>query len=84
MCNPHLAPSQPTPDWIYEIRLDGQLTTQWQVWFDNATCTPNADGTTTLVCPVIDQAALYGLLRKVRDLGLPLISVHRRPYSISD
>lgn len=84
MCNTHAVPSQPTPEWIYEIRLEGQLSPQWQAWFDNATCTPNTDGTTSLVCSVIDQAALHGLLRKVRDLGMPLISVHRWSNPLSD
>ena len=59
----------------YEIRLKGHLDTQWAAWFDGLTLTTESDGTTTLYGPVADQAALHGLLQKVRDLGLPLVSV---------
>jgi len=59
----------------YEIRLKGQLEDRWADWFDGMTLTHQSDGTTVIHGPVVDQSALYGLLRKVRDLGLPLISV---------
>jgi len=65
-------PSQPT---IYRIRIKGQLDSQWTEWFEGLTITLEDNGDTLLTGPVIDQAALHGLLKKVRDLGLPLISV---------
>jgi hypothetical protein len=60
---------------IYQIRLEGHLGPQWTEWFEGLTITLEDNGTTLLTGSVVDQAALYGLLRKVRDLGLPLISV---------
>ncbi|MEZ4593595.1 MAG: hypothetical protein R3D55_20990 [Chloroflexota bacterium] len=60
---------------IYQIRIGGQLGEPWTEWFDQMTLTQAANGDTLLTGPVVDQAALHGLLRKVRDLGLPLISV---------
>ncbi len=59
----------------YEIRLHGRLEPRWSAWFDGLTLTPGADGTTTLRGPVADQAALHGLLQRLRDLGIPLLSV---------
>ena len=59
----------------YEIRLKGHLDARWAAWFDGLTITRDSDGTTIIHGPVTDQAALYGLLQKTRDLGLPLISV---------
>ena len=59
----------------YEIRLKGHLDSRWTTWFDGLTLTNESDGTTVLQGPVVDQAALYGLLHKVRDIGLPLVSV---------
>jgi hypothetical protein len=59
----------------YEIRLRGRLDPRWAAWFDGMTVTTADDGTTALRGPVTDQAALHGLLQKVRDLGLPLLSV---------
>jgi hypothetical protein len=59
----------------YEIRLAGHLHPRWAAWFDGMTLTTADDGTTALRGPVTDQAALHGLLQKVRDLGVPLISV---------
>jgi hypothetical protein len=61
----------------YEIRLQGNLDQRWSAWFDGLTLTAGADGTTTLRGPVVDQAALHGLLQRLRDLGLPLLSVAR-------
>ena len=59
----------------YEIRLKGHLDARWADRFAGLSFTHESDGTTILSGPVVDQAALYGLLRKVRDLGLPLVSV---------
>jgi hypothetical protein len=59
----------------YEIRLKGHLDSRWAAWFDGLALTRGSDGTTIIHGPVTDQAALYGLLQKTRDLGLPLISV---------
>ena len=66
--------TQPTQ---YYIRLQGHLDSGWGDWFGSVTVTSADDGTTLLICEVIDQAALHGLLRQIRDLGLPLISVNR-------
>jgi hypothetical protein len=66
-------PERPT---IYQIRIKGHLDSQWRDWFENATITLEENGDTLLTCPVIDQAALHGLLKKVRDLGMPLLSVN--------
>ena len=60
----------------YEIRVKGHLDTRWAAWFDGLTLTHHNDGSTIIGGPVADQAALYGLLQKTRDLGLPLISVN--------
>jgi len=62
----------------YEIRLKGRLDARWADWFDGLTLTQESDGTTVLSGSVVDQAALHGLLGKVRDLGLPLIAVIQR------
>jgi len=59
----------------YEIRLKGHLDSRWTAWFDGLTLSQDNDGTTIIHGPVADQAALHGLLQKVRDLGLPLVSV---------
>ncbi len=61
----------------YEIRLEGRLEPRWSAWFDGLELTAGADGTTVLRGPVADQAALHGLLQRLRDLGIPLISVTR-------
>jgi hypothetical protein len=66
---PHHGPGQ------YEIRLRGHLDSRWAAWFDGLSLSNENDGTTIIGGPVVDQAALHGLLQKVRDLGLPLISV---------
>ena len=67
---------KPPPDLsLYEIRIKGHLDSQWTDWFEGLTITLEEDGNTLLTGPVIDQAALHGLLKKVRDLGLPLVSV---------
>lgn len=62
---------------VYQIRLQGHLTGQWAGWFEGFTITLADNGDTLLTGAVVDQAALYGVLRKVRDLGMPLLSVIR-------
>ncbi len=59
----------------YEIRIKGHLDDRWSEWFEGLTITLEEDGNTLLTGPVVDQAALHGLLKKVRDLGMPLLSV---------
>ncbi|HEX4427642.1 MAG TPA: hypothetical protein VHZ96_00075 [Frankiaceae bacterium] len=59
----------------YEIQVRGHLAARWDAWFDGFTLTRAGDGTTVLTGFVVDQAALHGLLRKIADLGVPLISV---------
>jgi hypothetical protein len=66
---------QPHEGSWYEIRLRGCLDPRWSDWFDGLALTTATDGTTTLRGPVTDQAALHGLLQRLRDLGLPLISL---------
>ena len=63
----------------YAIRVKGHLADRWAAWFDGMTLTRQADGTTVLDGQVADQSALHGLLRKVSDLGLPLVSVTPTP-----
>ena len=62
---------------LYEIRLKGHLAARWAGWFEGLAITLEEGGDTLLTGPVVDQAALHGLLKKVRDLGMPLISVNR-------
>ena len=62
---------------VYQIRIKGHLGPQWADWFGGMTITLEDNGDTLLTGPVVDQAALHGLLRKVRDLGMPLISATR-------
>jgi hypothetical protein len=61
---------------VYQIRIKGHLSPQWEQWFEGLTITPGKDGDTLLAGPVMDQAALHGILKKVRDLGLLLLSVN--------
>jgi hypothetical protein len=61
----------------YEIRLKGHLASRWAAWFDGLSLSNESDGTTLIHGLVVDQAALHGLLQRVRDIGLPLISVTR-------
>jgi len=70
--NPIIDPGSPM---IYAIRIKGHLGRQWTDWFGEMTFTLEDNGDTLMTGPVVDQAALHGLLKKVRDLGMPLISV---------
>lgn len=79
--NPKINPGQPI---VYQIRLQGHLGRRWIVWFEEMTITPEDNGDTLLTGPVADQAALHGLLRKVRDLGIPLLSIMRLQPGRSD
>jgi hypothetical protein len=71
--------SKPNPEepMIYQVRIKGHLDDQWSDWFENATITLEENGDMLLTIPVVDQAALHGLLKKIRDLGMPLLSVNR-------
>ena len=60
----------------YEIRLKGHLDDRWSDWFEGLTITLEEDGNTLLTGPVVDQSALHGLLKRVRDLGITLVSVN--------
>ena len=75
MANDRLSERDNDRPLIYQIRIRGHLGQPWQEWFEGLTLTLEADGTTLLTGPVVDQAALYGILKKVSDLGMPLLSV---------
>ena len=62
---------------VYQIRLRGHLGAEWTDWFEDLTVTLEEDGDTLLTGPVLDQSALHGLLKKVRDLGMSLVSVNQ-------
>jgi hypothetical protein len=72
--NSEIDPGQPM---IYQIRIKGHLGRHWTDWFEGLSITALDNGDTLLTGPVVDQAALHGLLKKVRDLAMPLISVNR-------
>ncbi len=75
MSNEHKPKPTPSQPVIYQIRVRGHLAHEWADWFEGLTISLEEDGDTLLTGPVVDQAALHGLLKKVRDLGLPLVSV---------
>ena len=75
MSETHALPEYHDESGLYEIRLKGHLDDRWADWFEGLTITLEENGDTLLTGPVIDQAALHGLLKKVRDLGMPLVSV---------
>jgi hypothetical protein len=72
---PRVEPDNPQPT-IYQIRIKGHLGQPWLNWFEELTILLEEDGNTLLTGPIVDQAALHGLLKKVRDLGLPLLSIN--------
>jgi hypothetical protein len=72
--NPDANSGQPM---VYQIRIKGHLHGQWTDWFGGLSIVLEDDGDTLLTGPVVDQAALHGLLKRVRDLGMPLLSVNR-------
>jgi len=76
MSETHALPEYHDDSGLYEIRLKGHLNDRWAEWFEGLTITLEDNGDTLLTGPVIDQAALQGLLKKVRDLGMPLVSVN--------
>lgn len=68
---------QPHQESWYELRLQGHLDSRWSSWLDGMDLTRHSDGTTVVRGPVVDQAALHGLLARIRDIGVPLLSVTR-------
>ena len=77
MSNKRNSQTDPCQPIVYQIRIEGHLSRQWADWFGGLTITLEENGDTLLTGPVVDQAALHGLLRKVRNLGMPLYSVIR-------
>jgi hypothetical protein len=77
MSDKQVFPADPERAMVYQIRVKGHLAQQWTDWFEGLTILLEENGDTLLTGPVVDQAALHGLLKKVRDLGLPLLSVMR-------
>ena len=77
MSETHVTATEYDEPWQGELRIKGHLDDRWADWFEGLTITREDNGETRLTGPVVDQAALHGLLKKVRDLGIPLISVNR-------
>jgi hypothetical protein len=77
----HSSIEHPYESGLYEIRIKGHLDDRWAGWFGGLTITLEEDGNTLLTGRVVDQAALHGLLKKVRDLGMPLLSVNQVPFN---
>ena len=75
MSETHALPEYHEESGLYEIRLRGHLNHRWTGWFEGMTITLEEGGTTLLTGPVVDQSELHGLIKKVRDLGMPLVSV---------
>jgi len=75
MSDEHNLKNHPNDETIYQIRIKGHLSPRWKDWFEGLTIALEEGGDTLLTGPVVDQVALHGLLKKVRDLGMPLISV---------
>ena len=75
MSETHVTATEHDKPWQCELRIKGHLDDRWADWFEGLTITREDNGETRLTGPVVDQAALHGLLRRVRDLGIPLVSV---------
>jgi hypothetical protein len=84
MANKHNPKNDPNQPMVYQIRIEGHLGPDWSDWFEGLTITLEDDGDTLLIGPVTDQAGLHGLLKKVRDLGMPLISVDPVKFGQAD
>lgn len=84
MSNELNSESHPGQPIVYQIRIKGHLGSQWTEWFAGLTITLEEDGNTLLTGIIIDQAALHGLLKKVRDLGIPLLSINSVGISPQD
>jgi hypothetical protein len=77
----HSSTGDPDEVGLHEIRIQGHLDERWTDWLEGLTFTHETDGTTTLTGPLADQAALHGVLNKIRDLALPIVSVRRVDHS---
>ncbi len=84
MSNESNSGSEQAQPLVYQIRIQGHLGREWTDWFGGLTITLEDNGDTLLTGPVVDQAALHGLLRNVRDLGVPLLSVNRVKSGCAD
>ena len=84
MSNELNSKTDPGEPMVYQIRIKGHLGSQWTDWFGGMALALEDSGNTLLTGPVVDQAALYGLLKKVRDLGMPLVLVNRVKPSQAD
>ena len=84
MANERNPTTEPSELMVYQIRVTGHLGREWSGWFDGLSITLEDNGETLLSGPVVDQAALHGLLRKVRDLGMPLLAVIQLPPDQAD
>ena len=84
MSETHASSGDQSGPGFYEIRLKGHLDDRWSDWFEGLTITLEDNGDTLITGPVVDQSALHGLLKKVRDLGMPLVSVSPVEHSQSN
>ena len=84
MSNKHSPEHDADQPMVYQIRIKGHLSPRWTDWFEGLTITLEDGGDTLLTGEVVDQAALYGWLKKVRDLGMPLLSVNRASLDLVD